>query len=49
MHQDSFCYRLGTLYVTGNTHEEIEQNYQFCLDFLNFDIEPIDSIETVDS
>lgn len=49
MHQDSFCYRLGTLYVTGNTHEEIEQNYQFCLDFLNFDIEPIDSVETVDS
>ena len=43
MHQDSFCYRLGTLYVTGNTHEEIEQNYQFCLDVLNFDIEPIDT------
>ena len=43
MHQDSFCYRLGTLYVTGNTHEEIEQNYQYCLDVLNFDIEPIDA------
>ena len=43
MHQDSFCYRLGTLYITGNTHEEIEQNYQYCLDVLNFDIEPIDA------
>ena len=43
MHQDSFCYRLGTLYVTGNTHEEIEQNYQYCLNVLSFDIEPIDA------
>lgn len=43
MHQDSFSYRLGTLYITGNTHEEIEERYQFCLDFLKFDIEHVDS------
>ncbi|WP_404375785.1 acetyl-CoA carboxylase biotin carboxylase subunit family protein [Vreelandella aquamarina] len=49
VHQDSFCYRLGTLYVTGNTHEEIEQNYQYCLEYLNFDIAPIDAIEPIDS
>lgn len=41
MHQDSFCYRLGTLHLTGTTHEEIEERYQYCLDFLNFEIEPI--------
>lgn len=42
LHQDSFCYRLGTLYITGNNHEEIEENYKFCLDFLDFEIEKVD-------
>lgn len=42
LHQDSFCYQLGTLYITGNNHEEIEENYKFCLDFLDFEIEKVD-------
>lgn len=41
MHQDSFSYRLGTLYVAGEDHEEIEQRYKACLEALQFEIEPI--------
>ncbi|MBA2780741.1 ATP-grasp domain-containing protein [Billgrantia kenyensis] len=40
MHQDSFSYRLGTLYVAGEDHEQIEQRYKACLEALQFEIEP---------
>lgn len=39
MHQDSFCYRLGTLYLAANNHEEIERQFQYCLQALPFEIE----------
>ncbi|EWG98301.1 ATP-binding protein [Halomonas sp. BC04] len=42
MHQDSFSYRLGTLYVTGEDHDQIEERYLECLEALKFDIEPIE-------
>lgn len=42
MHQDSFCYRLGSIYLAGDSHEDIEKRFQYCLDTLEFDIEYID-------
>lgn len=42
MHQDSFSYRLGTIYVTGENHDQIEERYLACLEALKFDIEPIE-------
>ncbi|MCC5884437.1 MAG: ATP-grasp domain-containing protein [Halomonas sp.] len=41
LHQDSFSYRLGTLYVAGESHEQIEERYKACLEALKFEIEPI--------
>ncbi|MCE8033432.1 ATP-grasp domain-containing protein [Billgrantia tianxiuensis] len=40
MHQDSFSYRLGTLYVAGEDHDQIEERYKACLEALQFEIEP---------
>jgi len=40
MHQDSFSYRLGTLYIAGDDHEQIEERYRACLEALTFEIEP---------
>ncbi|MBW6390862.1 ATP-grasp domain-containing protein [Billgrantia antri] len=42
MHQDSFSYRLGTLYVAGEDHEQVDQRYKACLEALQFEIEPIE-------
>lgn len=39
MHQDNFCYRLGTLYLAADNHEQIEEQFQYCLKNLKFDIE----------
>lgn len=41
MHQDSFSYRLGTLYVAGEDHDQIEERYKACLESLKFEIEPV--------
>ncbi len=41
MHQDSFSYRLGTLYIAGEDHDQIEKRYKACLEELNFEIEPV--------
>ncbi|MCE8020306.1 ATP-grasp domain-containing protein [Halomonas sp. MCCC 1A11036] len=40
MHQDSFSYRLGTLYIAGEDHDQIEERYKACLEALQFEIEP---------
>ncbi|MGL6213490.1 ATP-grasp domain-containing protein [Billgrantia desiderata] len=42
LHQDNFCYRLGTLYVAGEDHDQIEERYRVCLEALEFEIEPIE-------
>lgn len=39
MHQDSFSYRLGTLYIAGDDHDQIEERYRACLETLTFEIE----------
>ncbi|PMR76612.1 ATP-grasp domain-containing protein [Billgrantia endophytica] len=41
MHQDSFSYRLGTLYVTGEDHDQLEERYKACLEALTFEVEPL--------
>lgn len=41
MHQDSFCYRLGTLYLAADDHDQIEEQFEYCLKALKFDIEHI--------
>lgn len=42
MHQDSFSYRLGTLYLAADNHDQIEEQFQYCLKALKFDIEHLD-------
>lgn len=41
MHQDSFCYRLGTLYLAADDHEKIEEQFQYCLKALQFNIDHV--------
>ncbi len=41
LHQDSFSYRLGTLYIAGEDHDQIEERYKACLEELKFEIEPV--------
>lgn len=43
--QDSFSYHLGTLYLGGETHEEIGERYRACLETLRFEVEPVDSTQ----
>lgn len=42
LHQDSFSYRLGTLYVPGDDHAQVEERYRACLEALTFEIETIE-------
>ena len=42
MHQDNFCYRLGTLYLAADNHDQIEEQFEYCLKALKFDIEHVD-------
>lgn len=42
MHQDNFCYRLGTLYLAAADHDQIEEQFQYCLKALQFEIEHVD-------
>ncbi|QJQ96483.1 MULTISPECIES: ATP-grasp domain-containing protein [Halomonadaceae] len=39
--QDKFAYRLGTVYVGGDTHEQIRERYQACLAELNFEFDSV--------
>lgn len=39
--QDSYRYRLGTLYLGAGSHEELAECYEACLAALPFDIEPV--------
>lgn len=41
MHQDNFCYRLGTLYLAADDHRQIEEQFQYCLKALKFEIEHV--------
>lgn len=37
--QDRFSYHIGTIYLGADTHEELRQRYQACLDTLHFEFD----------
>lgn len=39
--QDQFCYHLGTLFIAGENHDQIQERYQACLEMLKFEVEPL--------
>ncbi len=43
MHQDSFSYELGVLFIGGESHADLLSRIEECREMLSFDIEPISS------
>lgn len=41
-HQDSYSYHIGIIYLGGESHDEIRERYQACLDALHFEFEPVE-------